>query len=450
MYELSELFVYKFVFIAELLVGMHLFSFRRNKRSKYPLRLVLGILACMAVGFAYPIASFSAWYSSLMFLALFFVCAASLLFTYDVSVKWAFFLSVSAYTTQHFAHELFSLVANAAGLVSSSTMGMYGSGPIEFSPTSARMWFAILVYVEAYLFSYWLLYKTAGRKINREDVSINKFSLALIAALILLVDIVMNAVAVYITDGYSKTYVFLTCVYNLVCCVLILYIQVGMCVRKNLERELETVSFLLHQSEEQFTQSKENVNLLNLKCHDLKHMVREYAGKRDIGEEYICDLENIINIYDSPVKTGNGVLDLILTEKSLACRRHEINLTCLADCSRLGFIGDTDLYGLFGNIIDNAMEAVMKLDDREKRNINVIVKNVNSFISIEVQNYYAGELKLDENGIPITTKADKNYHGYGFKSVCMIIEKYGGDINVTVDNEIFALSILFPVVGNGE
>lgn len=445
MYAPSELFLYKFVFIAELLIAMHLFSFKRKKRGKYPLRLAIGIVLCMAVGFAYPIASFSAWYSSIMFLALFAVCACSLYFTYDMSVKWVFFLSVSAYTMQHFAHETYSVLANAAGLITSSTMGMYGSTVFDITNLTAADFLAGLVYFEVYLVCYFLLYKIAGKKINREDVSISNFSIALIAALILAVDIVMNAVSVYITAGYSKTYTFLTCIYNMICCILILYIQVSMCVRKNLERELKTVSFLLHQSEEQFNQSKENVNLLNMKCHDLKHMVREYGGKRDLGEEYIRDLENIINIYDSPVKTGNGALDLILTEKNLACRKHKINLTCLADCSRLGFISDTDLYGLFGNIVDNAMEAVIKLDDPQKRNINVVVKNVNSFVSIEVRNYFSGKLHLDEDGIPITTKADKNFHGYGFKSIAMIVEKYGGDLKITGKDDIFALSVLFPV-----
>lgn len=103
------------------------------------------------------------------------------------------------------------------------------------------------------------------------------------------------------------------------------------------------------------------------------------------------------------------------------------------------------MYSLFGNIIDNAIDAVMRLDDKEKRNINVIVKNVNSFVSIEVRNYYSGEIKIDENGLPVTTKADKNYHGFGFKSICMVVEKYGGDIKVSADSEIFTLSVMFPV-----
>lgn len=188
------------------------------------------------------------------------------------------------------------------------------------------------------------------------------------------------------------------------------------------------------------------IMLLNLKCHDLKHQIREYTQKRTMDEEYIKDLENIVNIYDSPVKTGNEALDLILTEKSLLCRKNNITLTCFADCSRLGFISNADLYALFGNIVDNAMEAVTKIEDEAKREISITVKNVNSFISIEVENYYSGEMQLDETGMPVTTKKNKNYHGYGLKSVSVIVEKYGGDLKISVDSHIFSLYILFPVV----
>lgn len=443
MYQFTELFIYKFIFIAELLIIMHLYSFRMKKRSYYLLRVAAGAVICLGLGYAYPVASFSAWYASLMFLVLFFICMASLAFIYDIPVKQVFFLAVAAYTTQHFAHELYSLIATASRLAIDPTLGMYGEEILTFDFSSLRAWFSVLVYIEVYFFSYWVLYKVFGRKINREDIQINNFSIAVISALILLVDIVMNAVTVYISEGYNLTYAVLSCIYNLICCTLILYIQVSMCIQKKLERELETVSLLLHQSEEQYRQSNENITLLNLKCHDLKHQIREYTQKRTIDEEYIKDLENIVNIYDSPVKTGNAALDLILTEKSLSCRKNRISLTCLADCSRLKFISEADLYGLFGNVIDNAMEAVMKIEDEGKREISITVRNINSFISIEVENYFAGEVILGDSGLPVTTKKDKNYHGFGLKSVSRIVEKYNGDLKVSAENGVFSVYILF-------
>lgn len=443
MYKLTELFLYKFIFIAELLVAMHLYSFRRKKRNRYILRIILTVIACFALGYAYPIASFSAVYSSIMFFALFVICAASLIFVYDMSIKQLFFLSVAAYTTQHFSHELYSLLANAFSLVTDATMGMYGDSAVKLDFTSAKFWFICLVYVEVYFLCYWVLYKAFGKKINRERLEINNFSVAVMSGLILAVDIVINAITVYIPEGYSRYYSFLTCIYNLICCSLILYIQVSMCLQIRLKSEVETLSLLLHQSEERFQQSRENVNLLNLKCHDLKHQIREYADGKKIDREYVKDIENIVNIYDSTVSTGNEALDLLLTEKSLSCLKNGITLSCLADCSLLSFISDSDLYALFGNIIDNATEAVTKLSDKTKRNINLIVKNINGFISVEVDNYYSGNISLGLDGMPITSKEDNGFHGYGLKSVEAIVARYDGDLKISLNDEIFSISILF-------
>lgn len=443
MYELTELFLYKFIFIAELLVAMHLYSFRRKKRSRYVLRIILTIFVCFILGYAYPIASFSAVYSSIMFFALFVICASSLIFVYDMSIKQLFFLSVAAYTTQHFSHELYSLLANAFSLVTDATMGMYGDSTVKIDLTSAKFWFVALVYIEVYLLCYWVLYKVFGKKINREKLEINNFSVAVMSGLILAVDIVINAITVYIPEGYSRYYSFLTCIYNLICCSLILYIQVSMCLQIRLKSEVETLSLLLHQSEERFQQSRENVNLLNLKCHDLKHQIREYADGKKIDQEYVKDIEDIINIYDSTVSTGNEALDLLLTEKSLSCLKNGITLSCLADCSSLSFISDSDLYALFGNIIDNATEAVTKISDKTKRNVNLIVKNVNGFISVEVDNYYSGNIRLGSDGMPITSKEDNGFHGYGLKSVEAIVARYDGDLKISLNDEIFSISILF-------
>ena len=170
MYKLTELFLYKFVFIAELLIAMHMYSFRMKKRNKYVLRVILGSLLCMALGYAYPVASFSAWYASLMFFVLFFFCSVSLFFIYDIPVKQVFFLAVASYTTQHFAHELYSLIATTTTLALDSTLGMYGDEMFSFDFSDIRAWFSVLVYIEVYFASYWALYKIFGKKINRDDM----------------------------------------------------------------------------------------------------------------------------------------------------------------------------------------------------------------------------------------------------------------------------------------
>lgn len=59
----------------------------------------------------------------------------------------------------------------------------------------------------------------------------------------------------------------------------------------------------------------------------------------------------------------------------------------------------------------------------DKRYISLIVKNINSFISISVDNYYDGNIVLGENVLPLTTKKDKDYHCFGMKSIQLVVNK---------------------------
>lgn len=445
MYELTELFLYKFVFILEILVSMHLFSFRRRKKKHFAFRVIASTVGCLGMGFLYPIATYSPLYSSAMFLTLFAICVVSMLFIYDMPAKEIVFLSVLAYTTQHFAHEVYTLLANSVGFVIDSTMGMYGDSTVDLTNVSRESMIVMLVYLDIYLVSYWLIYKVFARKINQHDIRISNLSMAGVTALILLVEILLNSFTIYVPDGFSPNYTIILALYNMICCILILYLQVNLCIKNNMENELEITSMLLYQAKQQYKQTEENIKLMNLKCHDLKHQIKNYAEEKKISNEYIKEIQSIVNIYDSPVKTGNETLDLILTEKNLWCQMNGITLNCFADCSKLEFMNVTDLYSFFGNIMENAIDAVLRIEKNDKRVINMVVKNVGNFVSIQVENYYEGEIIFGKNGLPVTTKDDNNYHGYGMESIRMIVAKYDGDINLKVENSTFHISVIFPL-----
>lgn len=90
-------------------------------------------------------------------------------------------------------------------------------------------------------------------------------------------------------------------------------------------------------------------------------------------------MEQEIRSYEAQNKTGNEVLDTILTSKSLYCQQHGITLTCVADGAALDFMDTMDLCSLFGNALDNAIESVEKLPDSEQRLIHLVVARQKSF-----------------------------------------------------------------------
>ena len=159
-------------------------------------------------------------------------------------------------------------------------------------------------------------------------------------------------------------------------------------------------------------------------------------------EGLVREIEDIVTDFDASVRTGNEALDIIVTEKSRLCNRKKIKLCCMADGKKLSFMRSSDLYALFGNIIDNAIEAVSVLDE-DKRTISLSVSEKSGFIVINIYNRYDGELSF-ESGLPRTTKSDESMHGFGMKSVQATCEKYGGSMSIRTDKNVFNLNIIIP------
>jgi sensor histidine kinase regulating citrate/malate metabolism len=100
-------------------------------------------------------------------------------------------------------------------------------------------------------------------------------------------------------------------------------------------------------------------------------------------------------------------------------------------------------YSLFGNIIDNAIEAIRRVEDPEQKVISLVCATKDGCPVIEETNYYAGTLVF-EGGIPATIKEDRGRHGFGVRSIRYIAEQYGGTLEMhTVDN-MFFLTVSFP------
>lgn len=229
-------------------------------------------------------------------------------------------------------------------------------------------------------------------------------------------------------------------------CLTVLYLQSALFKKSAISRELATLDLMWHQQKEQYSLAKENIALINRKCHDMKHQIRALQDMADSEQrrKYLEEIDGSIRIYDSIVKTGSEVLDTILTEKSLRCHQQNIRINCVADGSRMGFLDPVDAYSIFGNAIDNAIEEVQKFDDVEKRQIDVLVHVRQRFLIVTITNPVAGA-PVFRDGLPLTTKGNNGYHGFGLKSVRHTVAKYDGHLTVGVENGCFYFKILFPL-----
>ena len=179
----------------------------------------------------------------------------------------------------------------------------------------------------------------------------------------------------------------------------------------------------------------------------MKHQISRLtsAGSQNVVQE----LEQIISIYDANLKTGNEILDICLMEKQLQCEKNHIKFDCIANGACLDFMVSSDIFSLFGNALENAIEASCNLPNEAQRIISLNVTTQLGMVVIHIENNYAGELVFSD-GLPATTKTDHNYHGFGVRSIQMIAEKYKGNIAVLAQDGIFNLNITLPMPEAGE
>ena len=212
------------------------------------------------------------------------------------------------------------------------------------------------------------------------------------------------------------------------------------------KQEMDMINMILQKQYMQYRISQENIDLINRKYHDLKHQIQIIRSEMDTDKRiaYLDEIEQGIKRYEMENKTGNSVLDTILSSKSEICLKQGISMTVVADGKLLNHIHVMDLCTIMGNALDNAIEYELQVENLEERLIRVNVYEKNSFVCIVIENYYIGNLVFQE-GLPITTKGNTQYHGYGLKSIRYSVEKYDGYINVGVKDNWFRLEMLLPL-----
>ncbi len=210
--------------------------------------------------------------------------------------------------------------------------------------------------------------------------------------------------------------------------------------------ELDAIQNILESQYAQYRQSRESIDLINRKYHDLKHQIAVLRAEQDPERRsaFLDGMEEEIKLYEAQNKTGNPVLDTVLTGKSLYCARHGVELTCVADGALLAGIDVMDICTIFGNLLDNAIECELTIPDKSKRLVHLEVYGKQGFLVVRCENY-CEQLPEFEDGLPLTTKGDAGYHGYGVKSIRYAAEKYGGTMNIRTEDGWFELTLLIPL-----
>ena len=223
--------------------------------------------------------------------------------------------------------------------------------------------------------------------------------------------------------------------------LMIIILEFNVLQRHDLEEELAVTRRILEEERKQYEREKEVVEVINIKCHDLRHQLQ--AVGQSIPEHEKEQIQEAVRQYDSRVKTGNRALDVVLTMKRMICEGSDIEFSCLVNGALLNFMEESDIYSLFGNLLDNAIEEARHFDS-EHRVISLSVAREQQFVLIHEENFIQAVPQMVD-GLPQTTKADKENHGFGVRSMRLIAEKYNGHFMIHVDKSLFRLDIMLPI-----
>lgn len=263
---------------------------------------------------------------------------------------------------------------------------------------------------------------------------------------------IMSAVQAIGTDykvPYNQTN-FLGFLWSIVCIVFFfLFIWLSRTIyKKNVyEKEKDMMNLHMIEQEKYIKLVVEKDMDMRKFRHDVKeHMSIVYKCMEDSayeeGKEYIRKMYEVFS--DSQVirYTGINAVDAIISEKKR--RMDEKGIVFNMKPSICEFPSRFEIYDMctmFTNIISNAIDACDSLEGCDKY-INMSVSIYEGKVLISECNKLANALKFDEMGNPISTKEDKNKHGFGSKNIRAVVEKYGGELRYHIDNEMFEVEIV--------
>lgn len=213
--------------------------------------------------------------------------------------------------------------------------------------------------------------------------------------------------------------------------------------------QLKFVKELDAKKAKQYEVSKESIDIINNRAHDLKKLISKFGDSKFLlTDEEIKQLKKHIEYYDKRCKTGNNALDTIINEKSFVFDSKKIKFNYAVDTNGLTIFTDFEIYTLFGNILDNAEEALVKCDVNDRYDELTITKKDNLLI-IHNENYTKEDVKIKNNTL-FTSKKDTIYHGYGTNSIKETVKKHNGICTFSCADNIFSVDILIPLKSNKE
>lgn len=180
--------------------------------------------------------------------------------------------------------------------------------------------------------------------------------------------------------------------------------------------------------------------------HDFRNHLQTMQAYLEMGEMkrlegYLRELREDYQQIDIALKTGNSMVDAILNSKLSVIKAKDIRINASASVPAQIPVSDVDLSVMIGNLLDNALEACLKLPS-EERFIRFYMTKAKENLYIYVMNSTDGTYRKGM-GKYLSTKALAG-HGYGLQRIDKVVRKYNGYRSREDEGNVFATEILLP------
>ncbi|TPF94122.1 ATP-binding protein [Bifidobacterium sp. UTBIF-78] len=414
--------------VFELLITTLMFTWWLERRPGFTARFGLGMAALLVgSGLWRLLVPVNLWTVSAENMLAYVMYTVWIALCWRVNMRQAVFYFVMGGTLQHFVYR---------GARLASTWLHYFWEDASWIDTYVYA----LMEIPFFVIGYWCF----GRPLVRKQTSAlaGRSVLMLLFGMLLCISVFTNLFNAMVGSQVGSAAFGIFSAFDLVTCVFVMQLAIEIVINQVARSDGEVMRELLRQQKQQMAASKATIDLINVKTHDLKKQIASLGAA--ISDDQVRELSGLVDMYDASVRTGNETLDVLMAQKSMECEQQGICFDRMVDGSLLAFMNPVDLYSLFGNAIDNALEAVARLDAGEDRYISVRVRRDKGMAMIRVENPFAGDLTF-EDGLPRTSKEDARYHGFGTRSMRMIAEQYDGTMAISARGGVFRLTVILPL-----
>ena len=217
-----------------------------------------------------------------------------------------------------------------------------------------------------------------------------------------------------------------------------LYSKNTVCIREQELKKQQTIERMNQQFSYYQERAKDEERVRAL-YHDMKNhlLILERQNSAET-KQMVSDLRRRISDYEEYIHTGNEFLDVIIHDKAKKAKEQQIDFSAVLHFEDGGFIEPMDLSTIFGNALDNAIEASVKLPP-EQRLITVKARSIHDVLMIVFENHAAAGRK---NG---TSKEDGFLHGFGIPNIQKAVEKYNGECVIRQEDGKFVMKNIIPL-----